>query len=301
MGCPPKEKPESFQCLSHFSHWEAWSPPKRHYCCAHYERACDPFDCNENFEEWKKQWSFAKKAWCCEKTKRACEHHHMHHDFVKVTKHTVYTPGWRTHGPSVVVNPQNPQDRVVVTQHTELTPGFHHTEGPHVVHAVVAGAPQDRVVVTRHTELTPGFTRHQVVADHPQDRVVTTAHTELTPAFHSEYHTVDAAGFHCHNAGSRWRTSWSTAQSMYCCKHFGLGCPFSCGGDPSTWPGSQRRWCCEHSRLGCGAEAVEKVYDCNAGWEQWQVGWSPGKKDWCCRKENRGCQDATVLHWGPQK
>ena len=28
---------ESFQCLSHFSHWEAWSPPKRHYCCAHYD------------------------------------------------------------------------------------------------------------------------------------------------------------------------------------------------------------------------------------------------------------------------
>ena len=27
-----------FQCMSHYDRWEKWSPPKRHYCCAHYAR-----------------------------------------------------------------------------------------------------------------------------------------------------------------------------------------------------------------------------------------------------------------------
>ena len=25
-----------YQCMSHLGSWEHWSPPKRHYCCAHY-------------------------------------------------------------------------------------------------------------------------------------------------------------------------------------------------------------------------------------------------------------------------
>ena len=31
------------------------------------------------------------------------------------------------------------------------------------------------------------------------------------------------------------------------------------------------------------------IKDCDAGYEDWQSGWSPAKTQWCCRKEGRGC------------
>jgi len=30
-------------------------------------------------------------------------------------------------------------------------------------------------------------------------------------------------------------------------------------------------------------------HDCNAGFSNWQAGWSPGKQDWCCQHTGKGC------------
>ena len=30
-------------------------------------------------------------------------------------------------------------------------------------------------------------------------------------------------------------------------------------------------------------------YDCNAGFENWQVGWSNAKMDFCCQTQQKGC------------
>ena len=35
--------------------------------------------------------------------------------------------------------------------------------------------------------------------------------------------------------------------------------------------------------------AVKHVYDCSAGFSNWQSGWSSAKKDYCCSHESRGC------------
>ncbi|CAE7250527.1 unnamed protein product, partial [Symbiodinium sp. KB8] len=86
-GCPSTTSSEPFQCFSNYDHWERWSPSKKHWCCAHHERACDPFDCSEELHHWKTMWSLPKKAWCCEKSHQGCEekpeplvihHTHMH-------------------------------------------------------------------------------------------------------------------------------------------------------------------------------------------------------------------------------
>mmetsp|Transcript_70470 Transcript_70470/g.213299 ORF Transcript_70470/g.213299 Transcript_70470/m.213299 type:complete len:248 (-) Transcript_70470:685-1428(-) len=41
--------------------------------------------------------------------------------------------------------------------------------------------------------------------------------------------------------------------------------------------------------MGCEAPPSE-TYDCNAGFSNWQAGWSPGKKQWCCAAKGMGCE-----------
>lgn len=281
-----------FQCLTHFEHWEKWSPPKRHYCCAHYGRACDPFDCNEDFQGWKTKWSFAKKAWCCEKTKRACEPHHQHHDVVKVTRHTEYS-----HGHPI------PHDLVTVTKHTEYSYGH---PPPHVVKVTRPTLyshnhpppPHDVVRVTRHTEYSYGH-------PHPPD-AVRVSHVEYPHHAIETGERTELSGFNCHDEGGtrHWQSSWSSAQSLYCCKHFGLACPFNCyKGHPDSWSDRHRSWCCESSHIGCGLRgrrsapevSYDNSYNCDAGFQNWQVGWSAAKKEWCCRARLRGCEQKRLL------
>jgi len=41
---------------------------------------------------------------------------------------------------------------------------------------------------------------------------------------------------------------------------------------------------------GCGASSnPESDFDCGAGYDNWEDGWSDIKKGWCCTKANRGC------------
>jgi hypothetical protein len=35
-------------------------------------------------------------------------------------------------------------------------------------------------------------------------------------------------------------------------------------------------------------------YDCDAGFANWQVGWSPAKQKWCCADSNKGCVTTTI-------
>merc|ERR1712085_120493 len=38
---------------------------------------------------------------------------------------------------------------------------------------------------------------------------------------------------------------------------------------------------------GCGT--TRAPYDCNAGFSNWQAGWSVAKKAWCCQPASKGC------------
>lgn len=62
--------------------------------------------------------------------------------------------------------------------------------------------------------------------------------------------------------------------------------PYDCEAGFSNWEegwsNTKKKWCCEHAKRGC-------EYDCNAGAHNWKKGWSDRKKDYCCRRENKGC------------
>ena len=44
--------------------------------------------------------------------------------------------------------------------------------------------------------------------------------------------------------------------------------------------------------MGC-VETTSKPYDCEAGYSNWQDGWSDDKKAWCCDNEKKGCPETT--------
>lgn len=55
------------------------------------------------------------------------------------------------------------------------------------------------------------------------------------------------------------------------------------------WSDSKKHWCCDFQNRGCPKVTTSYPYDCMAGLSSWQHGWSISKKQWCCTHFNRGC------------
>lgn len=53
------------------------------------------------------------------------------------------------------------------------------------------------------------------------------------------------------------------------------------------WSAGKKDWCCKNRQKGC---PQPDPYDCDAGFDNWELGWSFGKKAWCClHGGGRGC------------
>merc|ERR1712187_228444 len=87
---------------------------------------------------------------------------------------------------------------------------------------------------------------------------------------------------------------WTPAKSAWCCKTKGIGCttspPYDCNAGYFNWNAGwsvgKKQWCCLHAQKGCPATATTSLpYDCNEGYLNWKAGWAVGKKNWCCLHE----------------
>jgi len=48
------------------------------------------------------------------------------------------------------------------------------------------------------------------------------------------------------------------------------------------WSDSKKAWCCEKKNVGCR-------FNCHNGIKHWRNGWSDDKKEWCCENKDVGC------------
>jgi hypothetical protein len=68
--------------------------------------------------------------------------------------------------------------------------------------------------------------------------------------------------------------------------------PYDCNAGYSNWEAGwspdKKEWCCSNKQMGC-PETSSKPYDCDAGYSNWEAGWSHEKKEWCCANEQKGC------------
>jgi len=55
------------------------------------------------------------------------------------------------------------------------------------------------------------------------------------------------------------------------------------------WSVEKKHWCCDYHGRGCPHHTTSLPYDCDAGYANWEKGWSLPKKDWCCQHAHRGC------------
>lgn len=117
--------------------------------------------------------------------------------------------------------------------------------------------------------------------------------TTTSPLIGMEEATTTPERYNC-----KTKAIWSTAQKSYCCSHYGLGCeittpapePNCMVGTPLQWEKGKKVWCCMHHRIGCPTPTTTPCkYDCNAGFSNWERGWSLGKKQFCCKTMGRGC------------
>merc|ERR1719330_1918958 len=58
-----------------------WGYDKARWCCRVVGVACPttspttslPFDCNQEYFNWREKWSAGKQAWCCDHFEKGCE------------------------------------------------------------------------------------------------------------------------------------------------------------------------------------------------------------------------------------
>jgi len=74
-------------------------------------------------------------------------------------------------------------------------------------------------------------------------------------------------------------------------------------GTVAACKGGQMGCCTKDGGLPCGPqpgvdpvtpEESSKPYDCEAGYSNWEAGWSEDKKSWCCSNEQKGCPETTT-------
>jgi hypothetical protein len=146
---------------------------------------------------------------------------------------------------------------------------------------------------------------------------------------------AEPADFDCDAGVANWKLGWSQAKKDHCCQTLHVGCEFDCEAGYSNWKqgwsDKKKEYCCEVAKKGCKEdeliedekEAEEKViveekkngsfnatgavpanatepFDCDAGFANWEKGWSEPKKEWCCKEKSMGCPfdcDAGVDNW----
>merc|ERR1711972_1117692 len=70
--------------------------------------------------------------------------------------------------------------------------------------------------------------------------------------------------------------------------------PYDCNAGFANWQAGwsepKKVFCCHHIGKGCAPPPPAPApYDCNAGFANWQAGWSEPKKSWCCQHQGKGC------------
>lgn len=121
-------------------------------------------------------------------------------------------------------------------------------------------------------------------------KVVIRHHKIVKTSHHEQRH------FNCHAGYSNWYFGWSKTKQDWCCAHESRGCE-------GTWKGHMH----VHASMGASihaaaagaGKATGTIYDCDAGYSNWEHGWSDSKKLWCCEHHEKGCADHHCYHGEP--
>mmetsp|Transcript_147206 Transcript_147206/g.472802 ORF Transcript_147206/g.472802 Transcript_147206/m.472802 type:complete len:1055 (-) Transcript_147206:119-3283(-) len=292
---------QPFDCAAGFSNWEAgWSADKKHWCCQNAGRGCSPaaapsapFDCEAGYSNAALGWSDEKKRWCCQRAGRGCASQEV--------------PLVCQDEPAAL----EPQSKRAEAQNwccqkfgrlCEQAPAYD-----------CRAAWQDQWSVGKRAwcclhEQTgcPTTTAGRIYscgAGEAEDAIQAWgAERRSWCCFHQGIACPDVGQeeFDCARRRGNEAELWDPQKQAWCCGHYGRACEtttavpastsmlYDCHLESSHWSLGQVMWCCVEKGLGC----TTPMFDCSAGYSNWERGWSDAKKSWCCQEDHRGCPEA---------
>ncbi|CAE7487656.1 Ide, partial [Symbiodinium pilosum] len=235
-----------------------------------------PYDCDEGFDDWKKNWPLRHQRFCCYLRRRACQVKVVNHDKYVTVTHMKLVPEY------IHVKPSEDESFTVPKYVPYPVPSK-------PIKVMVRGPPRYRYHTVKKYKYidvpTPGkphVIEKRVPIPVPAPPKIINEKTIVT---------VHHRHFDCAAGYSNWYFGWSKPKKVWCCDHENKGCP-------GTWKGHMHLVTHVTTHVG---HAHGHIYDCNAGFSNWMQGWSDSKKAWCCRKEHRGCVphhcDGEVSDW----
>ncbi|CAJ1425543.1 unnamed protein product [Effrenium voratum] len=264
------QKPPKYDCAAGIENWQkGWSERKMTWCCSEKGIGCKdalskPFDCQDVHDAH--GWTMRKKLWCCLEEERGCPKEQAPERFNCDEGLSNWQEGWSA-----------AKQAWCCANHKRGCPGsetFDCQEG--IEHW------------QRWTDPKKAFCCKTYALACPLDK-------------------PEPAAYDCDAGYANWRSGWSDEKKAWCCNKQSLGC-YDCQEATEAWSFEQRSWCCWHHQRGCESQAAAHTgpwvqvreethtalsmpFDCDAGFANWQAGWSEGKKMWCCRKHNKACGD----------
>ncbi|CAK0854556.1 unnamed protein product, partial [Prorocentrum cordatum] len=100
--------------------------------------------------------------------------------------------------------------------------------------------------------------------------------------------TTTSVLFDCEADLTHWKEGWTPEKREWCCQQRGLGCP-----EAPPEDAAEKAWCCEGKGVAC-EHTTSELFDCAAGFSNWEAGWSSEKKAWCCEGRGVACEHTTT-------
>merc|ERR1712032_318840 len=102
--------------------------------------------------------------------------------------------------------------------------------------------------------------------------------------------TTTPMPFDCNAGLDNWEEGFSPGKKEWCCANQHIACDeWDCNfGVPDIWRDEKSAYCCPRTGQGC-VTTSSAMFDCDAGFANWDQGWSPEKKTWCCQTHRLAC------------
>ncbi|CAK9024587.1 Uncharacterized protein SCF082_LOCUS16696 [Durusdinium trenchii] len=295
-----------YDCHAGYSNWYfGWSDRKKSWCCDRRSMGCPGtwhgsyhihthvmahgvghaqgriYDCDAGFSRWMTGWSDSKKDWCCNHQSRGCVKFHC-----TAGGDSSWAEAKRSWCCS---NVQKGCPR------TTLSPLKCKT--PCTLKGQTSTCLERIQWVTKNTysgkeaACNLAYSRVQVECDVCRGCSIQEAGCEVH---------AGKDPFDCNAALNNFFRAWSPEKKHWCCTKQGKGCEGS--SPPSVDPGFGMIW--KHVQVNgywtwqtvhaAGGVHTKLPYDCHAGLNNWQSGWSGPKKSWCCSHQQLGCGGAAT-------
>lgn len=272
---------------------EVWTATKVHWCCDNRNIGCAggisvgqpvvtqdlPWNCKSGFDNWETGWCDAKKSWCCHNEGRGCDPVPGQFDCGSQELWNIGKKEYCCQHESKGCAPEDQTIDCNAGLNTWQT-GWADFKKEYCCEHEGKGCEHQGIGL----RVAFNCLSKETWSDDKASYCCTSQGVGCS---------ATPAPFACEQGLDNWQMQWSPQKKAWCCKNKGRGCQqYDCMAQQS-WSQDTAAWCCAHKSIGCQA-TTSAPYDCDAGFSNWQNGWSVSKKSYCCQTAAKACPETTA-------